>query len=270
MLNPVREDIQVRRVGLDEIALLRQEYRRGAPCQIVHDSILARGLADPYLLFLDGEVAGYAGVWTRYSPDRILEFFTLPPYRARAAELVRALVGQAGARELEAQTNLYDGRTLIEECATEVWTEKLLFEAAHETDIARSDLTFRRRAEGDQGPEGPWVVEKDGCMVGGGGWLTHYNPPYADLYMEVSEGARRQGIGAYLVQELRRACSREGHTPAARCDPDNEGSRRALERGGFRLCGELLIGTTEVVELRSSREIDGRMIGPPGGDTRDA
>jgi GNAT superfamily N-acetyltransferase len=242
VLDPVEGDIEVQRIGLEEIALLREEYRRGAGCQIVHDSILARGLADPYLLVLGGEVAGYAGVWTKHFPDRILEFFAVPQYRARAAGFVRAIAAQAEARELEVQTNLYDGRTLIEECSVEAWTEKFLFQATWETDIERPDLTFRRRVEGDQGPGGPWVIEWDGRIVGAGGWLTHYNPPYADIYMEVSEGARRQGVGAYLVQELRRACSREGHTPVARCDPSNEGSRRALERGGFRACGEILVG----------------------------
>jgi GNAT superfamily N-acetyltransferase len=247
----VKGEIEARRVALEEVAPLREEYRRGARCQIVHDSILPRGLADPYLLVLDGEVAGYAGVWTEHFPDRILEFFALPRYRARAAELVRTIADLAGARELEAQSNLYDGRSLIEGCSVAVWTEKHLFEAAAETGIERSDLTFRRRVEGDQGPEGPWVIEKDGRIVGGGGWLTHYNPPYADVYMEVSEGAQRQGIGAYLVQELRRACTRAGYTSAARCDPSNEGSRRALERGGFRLCGELLVGRLNAAPWRS-------------------
>lgn len=249
-VNPGEGDIEARRVGLEEIALLREEYRRGADCQIVHDSILARGLADPYLLVLDGEVAGYAGVWTKHFPGRVLELFALPRHRARSAELVRAMAAQADATELEAQTNLYDGRTLIEECSVEAWTEKLLFDAGRDMDIERADLTFRRRAEGDQGPEGPWVIEREGCIVGAGGWLTHYNPPYADVYMEVSEGARRQGIGSYLVQELRRASSREGHRPAARCDPRNEGSRRALKRGGFRLCGEILVGTLGSVPER--------------------
>jgi GNAT superfamily N-acetyltransferase len=32
----------------------------------------------------------------------------------------------------------------------------------------------------------------------------HYNPPYGDVYMEVAEPFRRRGLGAYLVQELKR------------------------------------------------------------------
>ncbi len=252
MLKRGEGDIEARRVELKEIATLREEYRREAHCQIVRDSILARGLADPYLLVVNGEVAGYAGVWTKHFPHRILEFFAVPRYRARVTDLVRVFATRAKATELEAQTNLHDGRTLIEECSLEVWTENFLFEAARDTDLERPDLTFRRRAEGDQGPEGPWVLEKGGRILGAGGWLTHYNAPYADLYMEVSAGARRQGIGAYLVQELRRASSREGHTPAARCDPSNEGSRRALEGGGLRLCGELLAGRLRSVPKREA------------------
>jgi len=87
------------------------------------------------------------------------------------------------------------------------------------------------------------VVEKQGRVLGAGAWLTHYNPPYADLYMEVVESARGRGVGSYLVQELRRACSRASYKPAARCDPTNEASRRTLERGGLRPCGEILAGS---------------------------
>ncbi len=58
--------------------------------------------------------------------------------------------------------------------------------------------------------------------------------------MEVIPRARRQGIGSYLVQELLHVSYEVGRRPAARCDPDNEVSRRTLQRGGLLPCGRLL------------------------------
>lgn len=234
--------VQARRVPLAEIGRLREQYRYSAECQIVRDSILTRGLAHPYLFTVGKAVAGYGGVWNAYYPDRITEFFTLPQYRDLAPRLVRALCRASGAKEIEVQTNILDGQRLIEVCAAETWIEKLLFEEGDESNLNRPDLRFRPRRPGDAGPDGDWVVERQARVVGAGGWLTHYNPPYADLYMEVVEDARRQGIGSYLVQELRRACRSHGYRAAARCDPDNTGSRGALQTGGLRLCGEIVAG----------------------------
>ncbi len=232
-----------RRSTLTAIAPLRERYRSETGCQIVRDSILPRGLADPYLLEVDHSVVGFAGVWNEHFPDRITELFMLPAYRFLAPALVRSLVEVSGAKELEIQTNILDGREILDACATRVWVENLLFEPGPPTTLDRPDIVFRRRREDDDGPEGDWVAEKDARIVGGGGWLTHYNPPYADLYLTVIEEVRGRGIGGYMVQELRRACGRAGYVPAARCDPANEASRRALQRGGLRRCGEILAGS---------------------------
>ena len=101
-------------------------------------------------------------------------------------------------------------------------------------------VTLRTRLPEDDGPEGPWVVERRGRVVGAGGILHHYNPPWSDLYMEVATGSRRQGVGSFLVQELRRVCASSGRRAAARCDPGNEASRHTLIRGGLELRGSVL------------------------------
>jgi GNAT superfamily N-acetyltransferase len=235
-------EIRVYRTSTSDVYSLREKYRSVAWCQIVRDSILPRGLADPYLLEVEGEKAGYAGVWNRYHRHRIMEFFALPEFLAMAPELLRVLAEHTGARELEVQTNVLAGRGLLERCSSSLWTEKLLFEEGSETELTSPGLVFRERNEDDHGPDGPWVVDDEGKLRGAGGWLTHYNPPYADLYLEVIESARGQGVGSYLVQELRRACSRAGHGVAARCNPDNQASRKALERGAMVQCGEILVG----------------------------
>ena len=84
-------------------------------------------------------------------------------------------------------------------------------------------------------------MEADGAIMAAGGFLCHYNPPYGDVYMEVAEAARSKGFGSYLVQEVKRVCYEAGRRPAARCNPDNPGSRRTLERAGLLPCGRLLV-----------------------------
>ena len=88
-----------------------------------------------------------------------------------------------------------------------------------------------------------WTLELGGVSIGKGGLLFHYNPPYADLHMEIDETYRRRGLGAYLVQELKRECYEMGAVPAARCSPQNEASFRTLQRAGFLPFAHILVGS---------------------------
>jgi RimJ/RimL family protein N-acetyltransferase len=85
-------------------------------------------------------------------------------------------------------------------------------------------------------------------VVATGGFLSHYNPPYGDIYMEVAEPFRRMGFGSYLIQELKRVCCEAGKKPAARCNPDNLASRRALEKAGLLPCGHFLVGEVKPLD----------------------
>ena len=235
-------DIQVQKTEFEEIALLRALYRHEANCQIVRDSILGRGLADPYLILIDGRVAGYAGVWNEHFKDRVMEFHALPQGRADTIPMFRELLAVSGATHIEAQTNMPIMNSLLYDFATNISVENILFEDGPATYLSSPGAVFGARETDEEGPEGDWVVEMNGEVVAAGGVLYHYNPPYGDVYMEVIPGARRQGIGSYLVQELRRVCCEAGKRPAARCDPDNEASPRTLQRGGLLPCGRLLAG----------------------------
>jgi GNAT superfamily N-acetyltransferase len=87
-----------------------------------------------------------------------------------------------------------------------------------------------------------WLVACGSEIAAAGGVLHHYNPPYGDVYMKVAAPFRRRGIGAWLVQELKRVCRGGGHVPAARCSVGNVASRRTLQKAGFVPCGHLLTG----------------------------
>ncbi len=243
-------NIQVHRVEYKEVEAMRELYRQEANCQIRRDSALSRGLADPYMIVVEGRRAGYGAVLNRYDVGRLTEFYTLPHVRSSALPLFRELLAVSQATEIEAQTNIPWMLTMLYDCATDIAQESILFQDAFVTQLACPDGVFRRATPEDAGaifphhhePVGEWIIEAKGAAVATGGFLCHYNPPYGDVFMEVWEPARRQGFGSYLVQEVKRVCYEAGKKPAARCNPTNVASRRTLQKAGFLPCGRLLVG----------------------------
>ena len=122
----------------------------------------------------------------------------------------------------------------------------MLFDAGPWTALTSPDGVFRARVRRDaffstrSSPSADFVVAVQGVVVATGGFLLHYNPPFADLFMEVRADMRRRGYGSFLIQELRRECYLAGRVPAARTSTDNVASQRALARGGLRECGRML------------------------------
>lgn len=247
--------IQVRRAEYRDVEAMRELYRQESDCQIIHDSLLSRGLADPYLILVESRVGGYGAVLNKYDKGRLMEFYTLPHMRSMALPMFRELLTTSQATHIEAQTNNPLMLLMLYDCATNITSESILFHDGFPTHLACPSGVFRRATPEDAGsifthqhePVGDWVVEANGAVAATGGFLCHYNPPYGDIFMEVAERARRQGFGSYLVQELKRVCYEAGKKPAARCNPANAGSRRTLEKAGFLPCGCLLVG--EVASL---------------------
>jgi GNAT superfamily N-acetyltransferase len=125
----------------------------------------------------------------------------------------------------------------------------VLFEDALPSALDGRGAPFRRLGDEERAgafaqhePVGEYGLVLEGEVVASGGFATDYNPPYADLYMEVAPAHRRCGHGAYLVQELKRACRESGHVPAARCHEANVASRRTLERAGMLPCARIVRG----------------------------
>lgn len=236
--------IQVEAAKYGAIEAMRDLYRQEANCQIIHDSILRRGLGDSYLIRADGRTAGYAGVWNKYHPGRVMEFYVLPPLRAAAQQVFQQVLAATRAKEMEAQTNMPLMLLMLQDHAVDIKVENILFEDALTTSLTCPGGAFRRSRPGDLAGDSiaDWVIEAGGKVVASGGFLCHYNPPFGDVFMSVEERARRQGFGSYLVQELKRVCYEAGRRPAARCNPDNVASRRTLEKAGLLPCGRMLAG----------------------------
>lgn len=239
------------RVPVRKIAALRELYRREMNCQIVHDSYHQRGFTDSYGIARCGKLIGYGSISGSDSRrDVVKEFFLDLEYRDDALSLLRELIAVSGADRIEAQTNDPVLGVLFWDVAVDVTSETVLFADRKTTSLSLTNVAFRRLGKRERSkvfahtvePVGDWGLEKDGQVVATGGVMYHYNPPYGDIYMEVAEPHRRAGFGSYLVQELKRVTYEGGHTPSARCNFDNVGSRRALERAGMLPCGRILSG----------------------------
>lgn len=244
--------ISVRRCELTEIASFRQMYREEMHCQIIHDSIHDRpGWSVEYALEMDGVVVGYGSVaiggpWK--GAHSLYEFYVTRENRHHIFDLFAALHANCAAKKIETQTNGTVLSVMLHTFGQNIQAEAVLFEDRFETDLAPERANFRRREQEDVeelkrlelDDTAGWVVTWNGKIAGAGGVLYHYNPPYGDVYMKIAEPFQGRGLGAYLVQELKKACRAAGNVPAARCNVNNLASRRTLQKAGFVPCGNLI------------------------------
>jgi GNAT superfamily N-acetyltransferase len=187
--------------------------------------------------------------------DTVFEYFVVRSFRNKTSELFRKLLALSEAPFIEAQSNDLLLSSMLYEFSTSVSADVILFEDYAVTRYSVSGAQFRARHVADQvfehqtEPVGDYVVELCGEIVATGGFLLHYNIPFADLYMEVREDCRCRGIGSFLLQELKQECYLAGRVPAARCNVRNAPSRAALIKSGLRVCGFMLTGKVDVTLL---------------------
>jgi GNAT superfamily N-acetyltransferase len=244
--------IEVEQVPLETILPLRELYRREMNCQIIHDSLPRRGFGNLFQIREGGQVVGYGFVmgYQDEPKDMIREFFILPSCRGAAQPLFRQLITASQARRIFTQSNDILLTLMLYDCATQITSETILFHDALTSHLSVPGVVYRPVGPDDEGkifehkvePLGDWALEREGVIVATGGILTHYNPPYGDLYMEVEPSHRRQGLGGYLIQELKRTAYATGRVPAARCNVENTASRTTLQKARLLPCARLLSG----------------------------
>jgi RimJ/RimL family protein N-acetyltransferase len=235
---------------LEEIASLRALFLQESNFQVRYNACHERGWTDSYLVMLQDTAIGYGAIKGRQIPDRdtVFEFYIAPPFRNDSSAAFRELLIASGAEYVECQSNDALLSPMLYEFAANVSADVMLFEDHAATQHSASGATFRRRRSDDNifehgaEPIGDYVLEVDGEIVATGGFLLHYNFPFADLYMEVRADRRGLGYGTVVAQEVKKACYVAGRVPAARCAIDNRASRAALIKAGFRACGFLLLG----------------------------
>jgi GNAT superfamily N-acetyltransferase len=236
-------NLSVKTVTVEDILRWRDLYREEMNCQIVHDNMHARGgWTQPYMVEVAGAPMGYGsiligGPWT--GTRTVFEFYLSRQHRLRAFDAFGALLGASQATAVKAQTNDALLTVMLHAWAKNIVSESIVFEDKLTTAHTLDGAIFRRREE----PDHDWCLEIDSVIAATGGILYHYNRPYGDIYMEVSEAFRRRGLGCYIVQELKRACYELGSIPCARCNPNNMASRKTLQKAGFVPCAHILSGT---------------------------
>jgi GNAT superfamily N-acetyltransferase len=242
--------IRVTRVELARILPLRALYLQEANFQIRYNACHERGWTDSYLLMADGTGVGYGSIKgdDAAGRDTVFEFYVIRPFRRQASRLFEQLLSATRAPRIECQSNDALMAAMLFEFGRDINANVVLFDHRMTTDLGLPGAIFRRVKSDDTlfkhgvEPPGDFVLELDGRIVATGGFLTHYNPPFVDLFMEVDEHHRRKGAGSYLVQEVIKECYRAGRVPAARCNLDNYASRATVTKAGMRESGFMLTG----------------------------
>jgi GNAT superfamily N-acetyltransferase len=235
---------------LKAILPLRNLFLQEANFQIRYNACHERGWSDSYLLTSNEVEIGYGSIKGQEiaGRDTIFEFYLIPPFKKFASLIFPELIAASDARFIECQSNDLLLASLLYAFAQNINSEVVLFEDHAVTEYTISGVVFRPRKEDDSifehyvEPIGEYVLELAGEVVATGGFMLHYNMPFADLYMEVKENFRRKGLGSFILQELKKACYLAGRVPAARCNIRNKASRTALLKAGMRVCGFMLKG----------------------------
>jgi GNAT superfamily N-acetyltransferase len=243
-------NINVIKTDLAEILSLRDLFLQENNFQIRYNVCHERGWSDSYLIRYNGTVIGYGSIKGNENimdRDTVFEFYIVPSFREHASEFFSALLHASKAAFIECQTNDLLLTSLLYQYAYNINTHVMLFEDGTTSHLAIDRALFRRRNDSDlifehqSEPVGDHVLELDNEIVATGGFLLHYNKPFADLYMEVKKEHRRKGLGSFLIQEVKRQCYLTGRVPAARCNIDNAASRTTLIKAGMRIAGFLLL-----------------------------
>jgi hypothetical protein len=243
-------ELRAVKTTLKEIQPLRLLYLQEINAQVRYNACHERGWTDSYLLTANGLPVGYGSVKGQEikGRDTVFETYVIPPFRSGANGLFEALLRASDVRFIECQTNDPVLPALMYAFAFNIQSPVILFSEGSVTRYSIPEVIFRPRQDGDilfehhHEPEGDYVLEVEGKIVASGGFLTHYNLPFADLYMEVTEGFKRRGLGSYIVQQVKRECYLAGWVPSARCNMENVASKATLLKAGLAIAGYMLIG----------------------------
>ncbi|MGH7494564.1 MAG: GNAT family N-acetyltransferase [bacterium] len=241
---------------LKQIQALRNLFLQETNFQIRYNACHERGWTDSYLLTMDDGEIGYGSIKGQEIADRdtVFEFYLIPPFRKISNLIFPDLLAVSGASFIECQSNDLLLSSMLYEFSQNIIADVVLFEDYVVTQHRIPGVAFRRRKEDDSifehkvEPVGEFVLKLEGEVVATGGFMLHYNMPFADLYMEVREDRRKQGLGSFILQELKRECYLSGRVPAARCNIQNMASRAALIKAGLKVAGFMLKGEVKSME----------------------
>lgn len=241
---------------LEDIQSLRALFLHEANFQVRYNACHERGWSDSYLLTIDDVEIGYGSIKGQEIADRdtVFELYVIPAFRKLSILVFAELLAASGATYIECQSNDLLLSSMLYEFARNIRAEAVLFADHAVTELAIPGAVVRPRRSDDRvfkhdnEPAGDYVLELGGEILATGGFLTHYNLPFADLYMEVKRESRGRGYASFILQEVKKACYLAGRVPAARCRIENKASRAALIKAGMKVCGFMLLGHVKPTE----------------------
>jgi hypothetical protein len=243
--------LDVIKSDLKEILYLRNLFLQENNFQIRYNAFHERCWTDSYFIIYNKERVGYGSIkGNRNINDRdtVFEFYLTPSFRNLASIAFLELLKSTKANFIECQSNDVLLTSLLFQYAQSINSNVILFENSFTSNIKIDTTIFRKRNDNDivfehtSEPVGDYVLEVNKQVIATGGFLLHYNKPFADLYMEVERTHRQKGFGSFLIQELKRGCYLAGRVPAARCNIDNVASRATLTKAGLKIAGFMLFG----------------------------
>ncbi len=89
---------------------------------------------------------------------------------------------------------------MLYEFGQNISSDVILFKDGQVTTLEIAGATFRQRMpdehlfQHNHEPDGDYVIEVNSEIIATGGFLLHYNKPFADLYMEVREDQRQKKL----------------------------------------------------------------------------
>jgi GNAT superfamily N-acetyltransferase len=264
-------EIEIAPARLDDVRPLRDIYKRELDDLVRYEAAIRDGKCDLYVIGKDGQQIGYGIVQREMEPQgAVIEFFLSSLYRVDILPIFSRFVVVSNATGIAARTNDSILAPLLYGHTVDVSAPTIFFRDDRTTHHLAPRSTLRTIELSDTERLAPilcrpeswpfdlanadelrgwitrgvgWVLERDGDVLGLGAIYDHYNPPFADLAMWVVEPYRKQGFGAYILQELKRRSYEAGLVPTARCHEWNIASRNTLHKAGFFPNARLLIGT---------------------------
>jgi hypothetical protein len=249
-------NLKITKNDLKHILHLRALFLQECNFQVRYNACHERGWSDSYLINIDGVSIGYGSVKGKddlTKREAIFEFYVMPAWWKNASAIFEKLIAVSGTTYIECQSNDLLLSSMLYEFGQNISSDVILFKDGPVTTLEIAGAIFRQRIpdehlfQHNHEPDGDYVLEVKGDIVATGGFLLHYNKPFADLYMEVREDQRQKGYGSLLIQELKKACFISGRVPAARCNITNKASKATLLKGGLEIAGYMLLGEIKIV-----------------------
>src|SRR6185312_7541980 len=170
-------ELKATRTNLKDIQPFRVLYLQEANTQIRYNACHERGWTDSYLLTVNNLPVGYGSIKGQEikGRDTVFEYYVIPSFRSIANELFSELLRASEVQYIECQSNDPVLPALLYAFARNIQSPVILFKEGTVTRYTLPGVIFRPRQDTDilfdhhSEPEGDYVLEVDGKIVGTGG-----------------------------------------------------------------------------------------------------